>query len=492
MTVDIVGNRVHVAGTNNGIELRNFQQTAGSVLSGRVINNVITGQASYAGFPGAIVVSADGHHHINAYVLNNTVVDNDRGIGIGARTDLGASIAGVVANNLVANTTFWGLSIDPEVESTLSNSNNLTYNTGDNSFTPGPGTLAADPLFLATNNFRLKPTSPAANHGSNAVVPMDIAIDFDGTARIKGGVVDIGAFESVPAFSDFSAEGRSDIALRNSGSGDLAQYQMNAAAITAAAIVGNPGVAYGIATIGDYNNDGYADLALQNSTTNDVAVWLMNGTTMIGGVLTGNPGPGWNAVGSGDFNGDAKSDIILYNTATGDVAVWLMNGGIVVSGAVLGTPGTAYQFVAAADFNADGKADVLLRNTTTADMAIWLMNGTTIIGGAVIPGVGGWAAVGAADTNNDRNADIFLRNQTSGDVALWQMSGFAVTAGALVGSPGAAFSVPGVADYNGDAKADVLLRDSGGNLVMWLLDGATITTGAPVASPGSVWTVTVN
>ncbi|PYM13804.1 MAG: hypothetical protein DMD81_20020 [Candidatus Rokuibacteriota bacterium] len=195
MTADIIGNRVDATGTNDGIECRNFQQAPNSTLDCRIINNLVTGQLSEAGFPGAIVVSADGFSPITVQVVNNTVANNQGGIGVSARTDLGASITGVVANNIIANSSSSGLFIDSSVA--VSNNNNLLFHNGFNDFTPGPVTLHLNPKFVG--GFHLASDSPAINAGSNAQVPPDITTDLDGNARIQFSVVDIGAFEtSVP------------------------------------------------------------------------------------------------------------------------------------------------------------------------------------------------------------------------------------------------------------------------------------------------------
>ena len=195
MTADIIGNRVDATGTNDGIECRNFQQAPNSTLDCRIINNLVTGQLSEAGFPGAIVVSADGFSPITVQVVNNTVANNQGGIGVSARTDLGASITGVVANNIIANSSSYGLFIESSVA--VSNNNNLLFHNGFNDFTPGPVTLHLNPKFVG--GFHLASDSPAINAGSNAQVPPDITTDLDGNARIQFSVVDIGAFEtSVP------------------------------------------------------------------------------------------------------------------------------------------------------------------------------------------------------------------------------------------------------------------------------------------------------
>lgn len=63
--------------------------------------------------------------------------------------------------------------------------------------TNGVGNTDADPLFVdfAGGNMRLRPDSPCINAGNNAYVAT--ATDLDGSPRISGGVVDIGAYEFV-------------------------------------------------------------------------------------------------------------------------------------------------------------------------------------------------------------------------------------------------------------------------------------------------------
>lgn len=61
----------------------------------------------------------------------------------------------------------------------------------------GTGNINADPLFVnpTAGNFRLLRNSPCINTGSNGAVT--VSTDLDGNARIRFGIVDMGAYESL-------------------------------------------------------------------------------------------------------------------------------------------------------------------------------------------------------------------------------------------------------------------------------------------------------
>jgi hypothetical protein len=87
-------------------------------------------------------------------------------------------------------------------ETTVSNDHNLVFDHASEddplSFTPGPGTVMQDPMFISARDFRLQSESPAIDAGNNARVPASIVTDAAGNARIAppGGTVDIGAYEN--------------------------------------------------------------------------------------------------------------------------------------------------------------------------------------------------------------------------------------------------------------------------------------------------------
>jgi len=202
MTADIIGNVVNATGTDDGIEVRNqFDAAQPSLIKARVINNVVFGQVNVAGFPGAIVVSADGGQPVQALVLNNTVAFNESGIGVGGRADLGATITGLMANNIAAFNSQQDITVESDFAASFANRNNLFFGPGSSFFTAGPGTKHEDPAFVSPTDLRLQGASPALNAGSNADVPGDIGTDVTGAPRIQAGVVDMGAYEGASAGS---------------------------------------------------------------------------------------------------------------------------------------------------------------------------------------------------------------------------------------------------------------------------------------------------
>lgn len=60
----------------------------------------------------------------------------------------------MVANNIVAFQSGGGLSIDSNLTE-MSNRNNLVFGNNSDSFTPGTGTVTANPLFVAAGDYRL-------------------------------------------------------------------------------------------------------------------------------------------------------------------------------------------------------------------------------------------------------------------------------------------------------------------------------------------------
>ncbi len=202
LSTDILRNYVVATNTNDGILVRNPADSATPTgLAARIIDNVVTGETAQAGAADAIAVDARNGQPIIVQVVNNTVAFNENGIFVTGRSDLGGTVSGVVANNIVADNTLSGLFIGTDFQATVSNDHNLVFNNGFDGFVAGPGTVIADPLFVSNTDFHLQATSPAINAGNNVRVPPDITTDIEGNPRIQNGQVDIGAYESPFALS---------------------------------------------------------------------------------------------------------------------------------------------------------------------------------------------------------------------------------------------------------------------------------------------------
>jgi hypothetical protein len=183
-------NRVAAVGYNGGILL--VQEGAGSTLDARVFDNLVTGTVGVTGpQPGAIsLIASAGAMH--ADVINNTLAGNHTGFI--ASAGAGASIDGALANTVIANNGTRGVVIDAAIAGNFPNEHNLVFGNGSNEFTPGTGTVLADPRFVGAQDFHLRSNSPARDAGNTALAA-GISVDLDDAPRVFGAAVDIGAWE---------------------------------------------------------------------------------------------------------------------------------------------------------------------------------------------------------------------------------------------------------------------------------------------------------
>jgi hypothetical protein len=188
VTVDVLRNEVLVPNSAVGISLQNTGAGPGSALAARVIGNLVRGE--FFGVGVSAIDSAGGTLLVG--LVNNTIVEHDAGVLIIANA--GDPAIGQVANNIIAFNATEGLRIDA---TGVTNRHNLVFGNGVDNFTPGPGTVMADPEFFGGPSFHLLPTSPAIDAGDDDVAPADITVDLDGNARIQGAAVDLGAFEEL-------------------------------------------------------------------------------------------------------------------------------------------------------------------------------------------------------------------------------------------------------------------------------------------------------
>ena len=195
---DFTGNLVHdIGGSCDAI------QGIYHASSGTVKNNIV-----YASNYGIHLYHDD--HDVD--VVNNTVFGNrSYGIVYGgclAAQNNGCPTSGVnIHNNIVYDNAGGITGPDPE-EDTGNNSikNNVVFGNGvygdfgwlaANAQSQVSGTISADPQFVnyirtGGGDYRVKNTSPAIGKGLSTYAP---STDINGTARPRGGRIDIGAFQ---------------------------------------------------------------------------------------------------------------------------------------------------------------------------------------------------------------------------------------------------------------------------------------------------------
>jgi hypothetical protein len=286
---------------------------------------------------------------------------------------------------------------------------------------------------------------------------------------------------------DFNGDGKSDIAWRDSSTGDFGIWLMNGPQLLKSSNFFDVPADWSIVGVRDFNGDGKADFLWRNLATGDVDIWLMNGLQIISGTRQGNMPTVWSVVGTGDFNGDGKGDILWRNTKTGDVDIWLMNGTQTIARTDIASS-LAWSVAGVADFNGDGKADILWHNSG-GDVDIWLMNGGQIISTLDFKDTSSnWSIAGTGDFNGDGKADILWR-KNDGDVAIWLMDGLQILSTADLGNVSASWSIAMTGDFNGDGKFDIAWRNTNGDVAIWLMDGMQRLSSTNVGNVPTVWTI---
>jgi hypothetical protein len=201
LDVTVVANEVRGSDYNDGVLFFQFGEGSSNV---RVLDNLVVGQTTKSGVPVSYALVVDAGD-ATFEIVNNTAADGDNGIFVLGRDDLGASWSGIVANNVVSGMSGTGIVLaQPTLTSgVVDNDHNLVFDVGNNLFTPGPGTLFADPLFLVDMGAYESPSLVASGHApsgasrlhSNTPNPFhsttSIRYELTRRERVRLGVFDV-------------------------------------------------------------------------------------------------------------------------------------------------------------------------------------------------------------------------------------------------------------------------------------------------------------
>jgi len=235
------------------------------------------------------------------------------------------------------------------------------------------------------------------------------------------------------------------------------------------------------AAVGDFNGDGKPDLAVVNSGSGDVSILLGNGDGTFQPAVKYPAGASPSFIAVGDLNGDGKLDLAVANGSANTVSVLLGNGDGTFQPPVQYSVGSSADFVAVADFNGDKKLDLLASSGgSQLTLSILLSNGDATFQPTVItsvPAGAGWgvsALAGVADFNGDGQLDVALV-EGSGDIEHIG-GGVIILLGKGDGTfqPAATFPIADLlgpsnvatGDFNRDGKADLAVSALTGIFIM--------------------------
>jgi uncharacterized repeat protein (TIGR01451 family) len=210
--------------------------------------------------------------------------------------------------------------------------------------------------------------------------------------------------------------------------------------------------------VGDFNGDGKIDIAVANTGSGDVSILLGTGDGTFQPAVNYSAGNSPTAIAVGDFNGDGKLDLAVFqpagNIVAGSVSILLGNGDGTFQAPKTLTLTASTRFMAVADFNVDKKSDLAVCDSANLD--IFIGNGDGTFQAAKSTALSS-ACMGliTADFNGDTKPDLGLITVATGGIQILLGKGDGTfSQGSLIAQPGV--SAPVAADLNHDGKVDLV------------------------------------
>jgi len=192
-------------------------------------------------------------------------------------------------------------------------------------------------------------------------------------------------FELDPAWQivgsgDFDADARSDIIVRDRGTGENAVIEDLLAQTALAPLPAVEDQFWSFGTTADFDGDTRSDVLWVNRETSDLLIWLMIGKTLVQEVYLTAEQSGRNELaGVGDFDADGSLDILWRDYSNGNINVTLKPGEDGAQDVLLGEGvNRAWQLAAVGDLDGDGTDDLVWRHSTTGEIATWRVSDTQV------------------------------------------------------------------------------------------------------------------
>lgn len=289
----------------------------------------------------------------------------------------------------------------------------------------------------------------------------------DGTFTQVAASPTTGTYSFFIVAADFNGDGKTDLAVANSGSGGTITVLLGNGDGTftpASTNLSNLTSALALA-VGDFNEDGIPDIAVVDNTVPSVTILLGNGdgTFTPTGISTPT-GSGPSGIAVDDFNGDGHADLAVANEGSNTVTILLGKGdGTFTVATASPATGNGPTSIVAGDFNQDGKPDIAVVNIGDDTVTVLLGNGdgtftptATNLATGVNP-----VSIAIGDFNGDGKADMVVANRLSNTVSIFLGNGDGTfTSTATNPSAGRGSSAIATADFNGDGLSDLAVANS--------------------------------
>lgn len=290
----------------------------------------------------------------------------------------------------------------------------------------------------------------------------------------------VGTNPAAIVVGDFNGDGKIDIAVANTGSGDVSILLGNGDGTFQAARSFSAGNSPTAIALGDFNGDGKLDLAaFQPGASVSILLGNGDGTFQSPKTLASTASLGWMAVA--DFDGDKKSDLAVCDSA--NLNIFISNGDGTFQAAKTTALSSGCRGLFTADFNGDSKPDLGIITgdlLTTGAIQILLGKGDgTFSTGTLINISGEQRPVVATDLNGDGKLDLVMSSshvlcqsgpptvcQAYGDITVFLgngdgtfQNGQSVVGSGTVSVPSGGRGAPRfdfvIGDFNGDGKLDL-------------------------------------
>lgn len=220
---------------------------------------------------------------------------------------------------------------------------------------------------------------------------------------------------------------------------------------------------------GDFNLDGKTDLAVANSGSNTVSIFMGNGDGTFQAAQNVSVSSFPFSVSVGDFNGDGKPDLAVGFESNVGISILLGNGDGTFQAAISTAAGFGNYGSVAGDFNKDGKLDLAVTDYFAGRVHVLLGNGDGTFQPAVSYGVNGNPIfIRAADLDGDGNLDLVAGDFFGPSISVLLGVGDGTFQPVQNYTAGTAGSDVAIADFNNDGKLDLIATSQVDNNLYFL------------------------